>query len=97
MVRGQTKQVVPEAPSPKYSKAKWTGGVAQAVKGLLCKCEALSLNPSPTKKKKKKAAEIRRIKVRGQSRQEISKTPSLSISQTWWRTCVYPRNEEGCG
>jgi hypothetical protein len=54
MVRGQTKQVVPEAPSPKYSKAKWTGGVAQAVKGLLCKCEALSLNPSPTKKKKKK-------------------------------------------
>jgi hypothetical protein len=33
---------------------KWAGGVAQAVV-LLCKCEALSLNPSSTKRKKKSA------------------------------------------
>jgi hypothetical protein len=40
------------------TEAKRTGGVAQAVQCLLCKCEALSLNsshsPPPTKKKKKK-------------------------------------------
>jgi hypothetical protein len=34
----------------KITRAKWTGGVAQAVLCLLCKCEALSSNPSPTKK-----------------------------------------------
>jgi hypothetical protein len=31
-----------------------TGGVAEAVECLLCKCEVLNSNPSPTKKKKKK-------------------------------------------
>jgi hypothetical protein len=30
-----------------------TGGVAQVVEQLLCKCEALISNPSPAKKKKK--------------------------------------------
>jgi hypothetical protein len=29
----------------------WTGSVAQAVGHLLCKCEALSSNPSPTENK----------------------------------------------
>jgi hypothetical protein len=38
------------APSPKITKAKWTGAVAQAVELLLCKWEALSSNPNPTKK-----------------------------------------------
>jgi hypothetical protein len=28
---------------------RWTGGVAQAVKCLLCKCEALSSNPNSPK------------------------------------------------
>jgi hypothetical protein len=37
----------------KITRAKWTGGVAQAVLYLLCKMEALSSNPSPTKKKQK--------------------------------------------
>jgi hypothetical protein len=30
-----------------------SGGMAQALKGLLCKHESLSSNPSPTEKKKK--------------------------------------------
>jgi hypothetical protein len=34
-------------------RAKWTGGMAQAVELLLCKHKALSSNPNPTKKKKK--------------------------------------------
>jgi hypothetical protein len=38
----------------KITKAKWTAGVPQAVKHLLCKHKALSSNPSFTKKKKKK-------------------------------------------
>jgi hypothetical protein len=35
------------------TRTKWVEGVTQVVKRLLCKCEALSLNPSLTKKKKK--------------------------------------------
>jgi hypothetical protein len=34
------------------TRAKWTGGVAKVVEHLLCKCEALSSNPSPTEVKK---------------------------------------------
>jgi hypothetical protein len=37
---------------PKITRAKWTGSVVQAVEYFLCKCKALSSNPSPTKKKK---------------------------------------------
>jgi hypothetical protein len=35
---------------------KWTGGVAQMIVCLCCKCEALTSNPSPTQKKKKKSS-----------------------------------------
>jgi hypothetical protein len=41
-------------PISKITRAKWTGGLAQAVEHLLCKCKALSSNPVPSKKKKKK-------------------------------------------
>jgi hypothetical protein len=51
-VPGRPRQIVPETPISKTTKAKWTGVVAQAVEHLLCKCEALSSNPSPIKKKK---------------------------------------------
>jgi hypothetical protein len=37
----------------KITRAKWTGGVAQAVEHLLCKPEVLSSNSSPRKRKKK--------------------------------------------
>jgi hypothetical protein len=37
---------------PETPPTKQTGGVDQAVKCLLCKCEVLSSNPSSTKKKK---------------------------------------------
>jgi hypothetical protein len=36
----------------KITRAKWAGGVAQSIEYLLCKCKALSSNPTPTKKKK---------------------------------------------
>jgi hypothetical protein len=39
--------------SKKITRAKWAGGMVQAVEHLLCNCEALSSNPSTTKKKKK--------------------------------------------
>jgi hypothetical protein len=35
----------------KITRAKWAGGVVQAVEGLLCKHEALNSNPDPPKKK----------------------------------------------
>jgi hypothetical protein len=53
-IQAQPGQNVQEIPSPKITRAKWSGDVAQAIEHLLCKCEALSSNHSPTKKKKKK-------------------------------------------
>jgi hypothetical protein len=53
-VRGQPGQIVHKTPSPKVTRAKWTGDLAQVVEHLLCKHKALSLNTKPTKKKKKK-------------------------------------------
>jgi hypothetical protein len=44
LVPGQPKQIVPETPIFKITRAKWTEGMAQAVEQLLCKCEALSPN-----------------------------------------------------
>jgi hypothetical protein len=41
-------------PISKRTRAKWAGGVAQAVECLLCKYEVLRSNPCPTKKKRKK-------------------------------------------
>jgi hypothetical protein len=41
-------------PISNITRAKWTGGVAQAAEYLLCKCEALSSNSSPNKTKQKK-------------------------------------------
>jgi hypothetical protein len=38
-------------PISKIARAKWAGGVAQAVECHLCKHEALSSTPSPAKKK----------------------------------------------
>jgi Zn ribbon nucleic-acid-binding protein len=35
----------------KITRAKWTGGVIQAVECLLCKHEALTSNPNSTEKK----------------------------------------------
>jgi hypothetical protein len=52
MVQGQPGQNSPQDPISKITKAKWTGGVTQAVESLLCKCKALSSNPILTKKKK---------------------------------------------
>jgi hypothetical protein len=52
-VSGQPGQILCETPISKIARAKWTGGVAQAVEHLLCECEALSSNPSPTKTQNK--------------------------------------------
>jgi hypothetical protein len=39
-------------PNSNITRTKVTEGVAQEVECLLCKCEAVSWNPSPIKKKK---------------------------------------------
>jgi hypothetical protein len=49
----QEKQFL-KPPSPKITREKWTGGLAQAIEILLCKCKACSSNSSSIKKKKKK-------------------------------------------
>jgi hypothetical protein len=49
-VQGQHRQTVHETIS-KIPRTKWTGSVAQVMECLLCKCKALSSNPSPTGKK----------------------------------------------
>jgi hypothetical protein len=48
-IQGQQRQIVLVMPISKITRAKWTGGVTQAVEHLLCQHEALNSNPSPTK------------------------------------------------
>jgi hypothetical protein len=57
MVGNQPKQIVHETFNSKINRAKQTGG-EQAVKHLVCKHEALILNPIPPKKKKKRYLEV---------------------------------------
>jgi hypothetical protein len=53
VVRDQYRQIVRwDSPISKTTKAKWTGGVANAVEHLLWACEALRSNPDPTGKKR---------------------------------------------
>jgi hypothetical protein len=61
----------------KITRAKWTGDVAQAIKHLLCKCEALSSNTSPIKKKKRKKErkEIRSQTIHNSQVMETAKMP----------------------
>jgi hypothetical protein len=47
-VWGQPRQIVWETLISKITRAKWTGGVAQALECLLSKCKALSSNHSRT-------------------------------------------------
>jgi hypothetical protein len=54
VVRNQSLASSSQDPISKITRAKWTGGVTQAVECLLYKCKALSSNPCPIKKKKKK-------------------------------------------
>jgi hypothetical protein len=54
VVGSQLQQIVREDSISRATRAKWTGGVAQVVDHLICKCKALSSNPSLTKKKKEK-------------------------------------------
>jgi hypothetical protein len=51
-VWGQPRQVVYETQSPKITKAKWTGHMAQVVEYLFCKCKALVQTSVPPKKER---------------------------------------------
>jgi hypothetical protein len=42
------RQIVFKSPISKITRAKWTGGVTQAIEHLLCKHKALNSNLSPT-------------------------------------------------
>jgi hypothetical protein len=53
VVQGQPRQIVCETPISKMIRAKWTESSDEVVECLLCKCKALSSNPSPTKERKK--------------------------------------------
>jgi hypothetical protein len=70
-VQCQPGQIVHKSPSPKTTRAKWAGGMAQAVECLLCKCKALSSN-SRTKKKKKKGRKKFQVKNTGINSRENS-------------------------
>jgi hypothetical protein len=49
IVQIQPGQIICETPISKITRVKWTGGLAQTIEHLLCKCEALSSNSSPSK------------------------------------------------
>jgi hypothetical protein len=51
-IQNEPRQIVHETPISKITREKWTGGMVQVVEHLLCKCKALSSNPTPAKNKK---------------------------------------------
>jgi hypothetical protein len=68
----------------KITRAKWTGGVAQAVGSPLCKCKALSSNYSPTKKQK--------------TRTKIAKCQQRATGSFWYRnTMEHKMTKSHCG
>jgi hypothetical protein len=54
VIQDQLQQIVHETSSPKITRAKLPGGVAQAVESPLCKCKTVSSDCSSHKKKEKK-------------------------------------------
>jgi hypothetical protein len=46
--------------SPKITRTKWTGGVAQAVERLLCKLEVLSLKNKNKKQSRRRGKKPKR-------------------------------------
>jgi hypothetical protein len=50
-VQGQLRQISPQDLISKITRAKWTGGMDQAVECLLCKYKAPSSNSKSTPKK----------------------------------------------
>jgi hypothetical protein len=52
VVQDQPWQIVHDVPISNITRAKWTGGVAQAIRELAFKHKALSSNPNSTKTKK---------------------------------------------
>jgi hypothetical protein len=78
-----------------FEDNKWiiTGGVAQAVKCLLCKCKALCSNPSPSKKERcmYRTKRLKCLVPPGEGQCGIVITPTLgkvresSHSQKWER------------
>jgi hypothetical protein len=52
VVQGLPRQIVVRPHLQKITRARWTGGVAQAIEHLLCKCKALISNRSPIQKNK---------------------------------------------
>jgi hypothetical protein len=58
----QLRQIVHNI-SSQNNQGKMTGGVAQVIDCLLCKCKALSSNSSPTKVKNKNSTKNIKIKI----------------------------------
>jgi hypothetical protein len=51
-IQGQSKQIICKIPISKITRAKWIGGMPQAVECVFYKPRALSSNPRSMKKKR---------------------------------------------
>jgi hypothetical protein len=60
-----------------------TGGVAEVVEDLLCKCKALTSNSSPTKNKERKGRKERRKEGRKEGRKRNLGTDTHRQKLTW--------------
>jgi hypothetical protein len=87
-------------PISKIITAKWVGGVAQAVECLLCRHEALSLNPTLITKKKggnKRrlfiASSLSQLWLRSLGDHEVG----LTILVTHWEACGFTLGFGHCG
>jgi hypothetical protein len=78
-------QIVLKTPSSKITKAKLTGGVAQALQCLIYKHHTLSSNPSPTKVNNLNNVFLNHLNVVI----NFKKTYTLGISQTFITVAKY--------
>jgi hypothetical protein len=95
----------------KITRAKWTGGVAQAIESLLCMHKALSSNPSITKKESEsdqawwltpiipatQEAKIKRILIQFKTSlgKKVSETPPISMNKLGMVVHVYNPSYSG--
>jgi hypothetical protein len=71
-------------PNSKITRAKWTGGMPQAVECLLCKCEALSSNSIPQQPPPQKIDVVAHIYnatyLRGREKEDYGLRPAQAKS-----------------
>jgi hypothetical protein len=85
-----------EIPISQITRAKWTRNVDQVVESLLCKCKALSSNPSATKEKEKKD-KVTGVKPRTEGREAMQTRDKNHRGRSWQEEGDMESRRHDCG